>query len=590
MPTGRPKGSQPLSANKRIGTSQRTINTKNQELGFDSARGMFEFLGNSLIQQAVEPNMHAYLPHPKQLLFHESIATGKVFLGGNRSGKTVAGIVEDLWWVTRRHPYRVIPGDTQIRGRVLGDGFENGTINEVLIPTFKRWILPSDLINGSWEDSWSRQDRALTLNNGSFIEFKSYDQDIQKHAGTSRHFIHFDEEPPQNIYIENLIRTVDTAGSWWMTMTPLNGMNWVYDELYIPAKEHRLKGIVVFEVSMLDNPHLSGTVVDQIMQNIDTAEREQRLYGKFSEKGGLIFPEFGDSHLLSESPFNYGGIYNSPNPSWRIYTSFDFGINNPTAILWHAVSSSNHIVTFAEHFAADMIIRDHSRVVHEIEARLKLEERIYLRAGDPAGKQRSGITGTSIIQEYGESNIYISTDYIPRTVSIGINKMRTYLKFGPNVLSPEGKPTSPGRPHWQIVESECPNLVREMKRLHWKTYSSSKAQDVNNRQEEVHKKDDHAFDSARYFFTLLPDLAPEEVWHQEPVVAKARSYIDTLIEMEKIKAEGWLPTGSQGFGMDRFDPMSRVRLEGNHWVRGTAGFAPEEYTFSEYENLEEGTG
>lgn len=585
---GRPKGSQPLSSNKRIGTSQRTINTKNAELGFDSTRGMFEFLGNSLIQQAVEPNMHAYKPHAKQLLFHESLATGKLFLGGNRSGKTAAGVIEDLWWVTKRHPYRKIP-DTQIRGRVLGDGFENGTINEVLIPTLKRWILPSDLINGSWEDSWSRQDRALTLTNGSFIEFKSYDQDIQKHAGTSRHFIHFDEEPPQNIYIENLIRTVDTAGSWWMTMTPLNGMNWVYDELYLPAREHLLKDIVVFEVSMLDNPYLSGTVVDQIMQNIDAAEREQRLYGKFSEKGGLIFPEFGEPHLLPDSPFNYAGIYNSPNPAWRIYTSFDFGINNPTAILWHAVSSSNQIITFAEHFAADMIIQDHARIVHDKETRLKLSERIYLRAGDPAGKQRSQITGTSIIQEYGEQGVFISTDYIPRSVAPGINKMRTYLKMGKSVIDPRtNKPTGPGRPHWQIVESECPNLVREMKRLHWRTYSSSKANDVNNRQEEVHKKDDHAFDSARYFFTLLPDLAPEEVWHAKEVIAKPHSYFDTLVEMEKFKADGWAPTESSGYGMDpRDDRLADKRLWGNQWITISSGFADNEYTF---ENLEEGVG
>lgn len=576
------KGNQPLSANKRVGSSQRTIQTKNQELGFDSARGMFEFLGNSLLQQAVEPNMHAYKPHAKQLLFHESMATGKLFLGGNRSGKTSAGVIEDLWWITRRHPYRLIP-DTQIRGRVLGDGFENGTINEVLIPTIKRWILPSDLINGSWEDSWSRQDRALTLTNGSFIEFKSYDQDIQKHAGTSRHFIHFDEEPPQNIYIENLIRTVDTAGSWWMTMTPLNGMNWVYDELYLPAKEHKLKDIVVFEVSMLDNPHLSESVVDQIMQNIDAAEKEQRLYGKFSEKGGLIFPEFGEPHLLSDSPFNYGGIYNSPPADWRIYTSFDFGINNPTAILWHAVSSSNHIVTFAEHFMADMIIRDHARVVHEVERKLAMGTRIYLRAGDPAGKQRSQITGTSIIQEYSDEGIFISTDYIPRGVSVGINKMRTYLKLGPSTTDPiTGALAGPGRPHWQIVESECPNLVREMKRLHWKTYANSKTQDASNRQEEVHKKDDHAFDSCRYFFTLLPDLAPEDVWHSAPVMPKPHSYLDTLLEMEKIKNEGW-GNDIPGFGMD----PRHANLIKTGWVGGTRGFSDAEYNF---ENLEDGTG
>lgn len=580
-------GSQPSASNKRVGASQRTIQNKNEQLGFDTPEGMLEFLSNSLIKQAVEPNMHAYKPHSKQIGFHNSLDKGRVFLGGNRSGKTVAGVIEDLWWVTRRHPYRIIPSDTQIRGRVLGDGFENGTINEVLIPTFKRWILPSDLINGSWEDSWSRQDRALTLDNGSFIEFKSYDQDIQKHAGTSRHFIHFDEEPPQNIYIENLIRIIDTGGSWWMTMTPLNGMNWVYDELFLPAREGKLKDIVVFEVAMLDNPYLDGSIVEQIMQSVDTAEKEQRLYGKFSEKGGLIFPEFGQPHLLSTSPFGANGIYNSPPSTWRIYTSFDFGINNPTAVLWHAVSSDNRVITFAEHYAADMIVRDHASRVKQIEGALNIGERIYLRAGDPAGKQRNQITGTSIIQEYGDDGIYISTDYIPRGVSVGINKMRTYLKLGPSILDHERQRViAPGVPHWQIVESECPNLVREMKRLHWRTYSSSKSQDVNNKMEEVHKKDDHAFDSARYFFTLLPDLAPEQVWHSDFVKPVHMSYMDTLIEMERLKSEGW-KSGLDPNNPVGFDPR-HATLVGTKWMSTGTGFSASEYAFADsgYDGLE----
>jgi hypothetical protein len=32
-----------------------------------------------------------------------------------------------------------------------------------------------------------------------------------------------------------------------------------------------------------------------------------------------------------------------------------------------------------------------------------------------------------------------------------------------------------------------------------------------NRQEVIHKKDDHAFDSCRYFSTLMPDLRPDVI-------------------------------------------------------------------------------
>src|SRR5258708_16671525 len=37
-----------------------------------------------------------YVPHPKQIVFHESCKRMKCFLGGNRSGKTTAGILDDL--------------------------------------------------------------------------------------------------------------------------------------------------------------------------------------------------------------------------------------------------------------------------------------------------------------------------------------------------------------------------------------------------------------------------------------------------------------------------------------------------------------
>jgi hypothetical protein len=46
-----------------------------------------------------------------------------------------------------------------------------------------------------------------------------------------------------------------------------------------------------------------------------------------------------------------------------------------------------------------------------------------------------------------------------------------------------------------------------LKQLHWDYYVSGKLIDENNKKETIHKKDDHAPDAARYFFTFLPDLA-----------------------------------------------------------------------------------
>ena len=246
------------------------------------------FLSAAFKKQGNEPNMHGYQPHPKQMMFHTSIKKARLYIGGNRSGKSVGGVVEDLWWVTGRHPYRKIP-DKTIRGRVVGVDFNNG-VQGILLPIFKRWIVPSDLTGGSWERSWSNAERTLTLANGNFIEFKSSDQDLEKHAGTSRDFIHFDEEPPRSIFTENLLRLVDVGGSWWITMTPVEGMTWVYKTLYEPWKKGQRTDIDVIQVSMSENPYINDAEKREVLCFLDEDDIAKREHGTFVPRLGLCSP------------------------------------------------------------------------------------------------------------------------------------------------------------------------------------------------------------------------------------------------------------------------------------------------------------
>src|SRR6478752_2652009 len=100
-----------------------------------SKKDIIEFLAKSLTQQAKTPNMHAYIPHSKQSAFHKSDAKGRLYIGGNRSGKSVGGVVEDLWWATGRHPYLKTP-ELPVHGRIIGVDFING-IQGILLPIFK---------------------------------------------------------------------------------------------------------------------------------------------------------------------------------------------------------------------------------------------------------------------------------------------------------------------------------------------------------------------------------------------------------------------------------------------------------------------
>jgi len=75
-------------------------------------------------------------------------------------------------------------------------------VDKIILPLYKQWLPKTYLINGSWEQSYSRERHVLTLNNGSFVEFMSQDQDLDKFAGSSRHFVHFDEECPKSVFQE----------------------------------------------------------------------------------------------------------------------------------------------------------------------------------------------------------------------------------------------------------------------------------------------------------------------------------------------------------------------------------------------------
>jgi phage terminase large subunit-like protein len=480
---------------------------------------MFRTLGQEIRKQAIEPNILRYKPHSKQTMFHSSSAKVRLYLGGNRSGKTVGGITEDIYYLRRDHPFKRIP-DIPIRGRIVCVDFNQG-INQIIIPKLKQWLPPSLLINGSWEDSYSAQAKTLTLANGSTCELMTYEQDLGSFMGTSRHFIHYDEEPPQHIYNECQLRLLDTDGDSWLTLTPLNGMSWIYDDLYLPGKEKRRSDVAVIEVTVHDNPYIKAEAIDRILGAIgDEDERAARETGRFIQLGGLVYKDFKrDTHVIP-------ALDPKTLHEWEWHRSMDHGFNNPTAWLWHAVSpDGEQIITFAEHYRREMVVSDHARIVKSMDAQFGKEAEFTV--GDPAIEQRNGINGTSVAGTYAEHGIYIASGN--NEVLTGVERVSQYLKKNPKT----------GFPYWRITEN-CTNLIFELERLKWKTYASRSATFQNNAHEQIHKKNDHAADAARYFFTMMPDLTPDpkHVPTSVPEDTVTERYDQALARMANEQASG----------------------------------------------------
>lgn len=452
-----------------------------------------EILGQvteTLREYSVNPSITAYKPLPHQKRFHDSTAKGKLFIGGNRSGKTVGGGTEAVKWLTGTHERGDIP-PPPIRGRVVAVDIEEG-INKITLPEIKKWLPKKYLINGNWEDSYSKVSRTLTLTNGSTLEFMSYEQQVEKFAGTSRHFVWFDEEPPQDIFNECSLRLVDTEGSWWITMTPLIEMSWTFDALFEPWTQGD-KTIEVFEVNTSENTHINSEALAFALHGIDEAEKEARTHGTYISHTGLVYKGHYKPWAYEEGGNLLEDIIESDN--WPIYhlrwghfVMLDHGYNNPTAILFGAFDKEGRIVIYDEIYQSGKLVEENAEDLKNRLRHLKIMPNYMI--ADPTIKNTDAITGTSIQIEYAKRGIHLALgfhDIIP-----GIARVQS--RFESRNL---------------LISRRCEKLIWELNRYRWDKFTSSKIAQRRNAKEVPVKRDDHALDALRYGVCSSPALPGE---------------------------------------------------------------------------------
>jgi len=447
-------------------------------------------LTGALRRVALRPTIAGYRPQEHQIPFHESKSKGRLLIGGNRSGKTVSGAAELTMWLTGKH----ISGckfPPPIRGRAIGVDFDNG-INKIILPEIAKWMPPSALINGSWDDSYHKSMKTLTLTNGSQVEFMSYDQDVDKFSGTSRHCVWFDEEPPEEIFNENMARLVDTGGNWWLTMTPLIDMSWTYDNLYLKGKNGD-PNIEVFEVSTLQNEYVNASEMEILFGNLKEDEKKARMYGTYMQHSGTIYGE----HMHPPVEGKVGTIIDPivDGPMWNIYKSrwghfcmMDHGHANPTCFLWGAFDSEGKIVIYKEYYERKKIVAEHALAIRGINESLGFIPSYYV--GDPSIGNTNPITGTSVQIEYSEHGVPI----LLGNNDVGAGIERVANRFRSKML---------------YITRDCEYLIWELNRYRWGKYSSKKIAARSNEKEQPLKKDDHAVDALRYGVVSRPALYGE---------------------------------------------------------------------------------
>lgn len=485
--------------------------------------------GDRLESAGTFPNLNRAKPMPNQELFFRSLDPNRILFGGNQSGKSWSGFLDDCLLLAKKHPHRQpLYGTGKLRVRVVGVDFERG-IDQGAIPYFQQFLPPSVLIDGSWERSYRRAEHMLTLADGSTCSFMSYEQDPNKFQIVQLHHIHFDEEPPQAIFKESMPRLLRWNGTWTMTETPVQQLEWVQDDLMdkalphiTPEGEKRGTGenptIRVFFLDTEDNTHLSVAKKAETLGNYSEEEKVIRRFGMYTS-GSLVFPEFttGYPHVIGEDFVPSG-------PDWKIYASMDHGYSTPSCWLWTAVHRDGSIVTFRCLYAAGVTVAEWCERVHAMNreiAELIGEDpqtwRPALYVGDPSIDQEGAskaVSGQTIRQAYAMHGVPISIEGIVATrsgnLNVGIDKMHEYLRARRPGLPPAASTGGFGEPLWQIVDVHCAPLIREMKKAR-KLKQTLKQRDEKNAPEDIRDKDNHAIDAIKYLFILVVNLVPEAV-------------------------------------------------------------------------------
>ena len=427
--------------------------------------------------------MLGYQPHPKQVVFHESREALKAFLGGNRSGKTTAGILDDLIQCVDRdclpeHLEVYKKWEPPFHCRIIVPDFTS-TMEGVIFQKLREWCPKAQLTGGRFDKAYEKSIRKLTFKNGSTIDFLTFEQDLDKFGGAAKHRIHYDEEPPRDIRRESMMRLIDYGGDELFTMTPLHGMSWMFDEIWEPYLKNQLADSTIVTVDMDDNPYLDEKTKARALAGLSKEEREARKSGRFVSFAGMIYSEFSRNfHVIPE-------VEMVPKDA-AVYVGIDPGIRHMAAVVYTYLAPDGKMVVFDEIPLQGAIIRE---VCDEIKLRNKMWGQ---RAGgppllpkwyviDPAAKNVNHQTGRSDQMEYMDQGIV--TILGQNSVTAGIDRVKARLQA--NDL---------------LVTGNCQMLIDEFRKYRWAKATRSE----DDPKEAPVKRDDHLLDALRYVVMSRP--------------------------------------------------------------------------------------
>lgn len=393
----------------------------------------------------------------------------RAIFGGNRSGKSVAGGYELTlhltgeypdWWAGKRFGRPIQALACGKEAKITRD-----TVQQVMLGKqgeFGTGLIPGENLD---RDKCTASRAASGLFDGvpvkhksggwSMLRLRSYDQGRTAFEGVERDAIWEDEEAPQDIHSENLMRTMTTGGIVFNTFTPLKGETPLVQDLLQRAKEGT---VFTTNVWWDDVGHITKEMIDDMKSRYPNHELRARRFGEPQLGTGAIFTDDPDSYTIRASEM--------PDYWPRIF-GLDFGWVHPTAALWAALDRETDIL---------YIYSEHRRSKAEIPVHVgAIKSRGVWITGISETAGTNQADGTKMIDVYKKHGLKLKRAFKgPGSIESGIMQIQERFSEG----------------RIKIMDT-CPLLLEELRRYH---------RDENGK---VVPRFDDLIDSLRYLITGL---------------------------------------------------------------------------------------
>lgn len=323
--------------------------------------------------------------------FVNSDARYGAYIGGVGSGKTFAGIARGL--KLSQQPKR---GHYGARG--LAAAISYPVLMDVVLPQFFEMVDGTGLLK-----DYIRSEKKALLTNGAEILFRSLDQP-NKLRGLELSWFFIDEgrhldRGSWDILVGRL-RQPGYKHSGWVCSTP-NGYDWMWSAFHEDSP-HRLKAAQWFGASTYDNRHNVGEdYITDLEATYEGKFFKQEVLGEFIPlMHGAVFPEWDMVRDMQRVEYN---------PDLPLYSFWDFGVGDIGVCLWAQIDwRPKTLPNGGTEFVPYLLILDVIEAVdwgaaewanawhswRETHVGGRFPDSSW---GDPAGKQRSAVSGTSVI-------------------------------------------------------------------------------------------------------------------------------------------------------------------------------------------------